>query len=111
MKKTKIDCIECGGQMEVQPNIEDGMYDYMCRLFDYWRFDLPLVNLFEIVHISNLRRLCHTLAMTESFVSIVIDGIFCIFSQSTVNQETANQRPSSSLACVTVYDHNILLFF
>jgi hypothetical protein len=29
MKKTKIDCIECGGNMEVQPNIEDGMYDYI----------------------------------------------------------------------------------
>ena len=78
------------------------MYDDLLRTLQDGRLDTALVDLFEVLDIPLLRRLCHTFAMTEPLPAIVGDCLLGVLSEPTEQKVAADESTGASLPSIAM---------
>jgi hypothetical protein len=98
------------GCAAVTGHLRYGLYHDLVQYLQTWRLHHFLIYSFKVMYVADLTRLSDTTSMTESFPSVVSNGIHSIFGESREHQKAGNARPSTPLTRIAVDYHDFVLF-
>ena len=83
--------------------------EYLVKIHSSGLLDLSLQSFVEIVHIPNLRWLCHSSSMRKSLPTVVGDRVLCTISETTEEKIAANESTCSTFSCIAMNNYYIIL--